>query len=448
MGGAPFPDGSFLLGGKQGVMTDEKINLGIFPGVAIISRGLIRLFQKSPPGETIEAPGNETQRNEKMSRNWKIFFSLDFEDRFAVSFLKLFLFWNPILTLLVSFLLGNRTVSSILFRWGWSFFEASLVGLFGMAMTKVFLTVEKFWALHAQRNIPRHGTGWFLLLLAFVAPAGLYLDFHIKLALINWYYAGDPIPVEFHWQYYGTEVFWVWTLLLLCFLFMSWQDLKDAARSSKLRTEELEKERLQALLTKLKDQMNPHFLFNTLNTVASLIHDDPAKAEKVVVRLSALYQGVLASSEKSYHPLAKELGFCKDYLEIEQVRFGSRLKAKIKPARGLDAGKIFVPVLLLQPLVENAVKHGLSSRASGGNLTVGAELKKENLELWVEDDGVGFGNSNYSGSGTALENCRKRLDLSFGKEGRLEIARREGGGTRVLMTLPLLTTDPSVKEEK
>jgi LytS/YehU family sensor histidine kinase len=206
----------------------------------------------------------------------------------------------------------------------------------------------------------------------------------------------------------------------------------------------LEKERLQALLTKLKDQMNPHFLFNTLNTVASLIHDDPVKAEKVVLKLSTLFQGLLEASRKGTHSLEKELEFCRDYLEIEQARFGKRLRVEFEKVRGIDPDKILVPVLLLQPLVENAIKHGLSSRASGGNLWIGAKKKNGHLELWVEDDGVGFGKSPYAGSGTALENCRKRLELGFGRAGQMEIMPREGGGTRVILALPLLgigTTD-------
>ncbi len=383
-----------------------------------------------------------------MNQVWKKIFALDFEEKFTASFLKLLLFWNPLWTLLVSFVLGNHTFSSMLFRWGWSFFEATLVGLFGMAMVRLFRMAERAWALRFHKNLPRHGTGWHLLFLAFVAPAGLYLALHVMVAFINFFYAGDPIPVEFHWRFVGVEVFWVWALLLVCFLFMSWQDLRDAARWSQIRLEEMEKERLQALLTKLKDQMNPHFLFNTLNTVASLIHDDPAKAEKIVIKLSTLFQGVLAASRKSFHSLATELDFCRDYLEIEQVRFGKRLGVRFKTQKGLDQDKTFVPVLLLQPLVENAVKHGLSSRATGGNLLIGSELKEGRLELWVEDDGVGFGNSNYAGSGSALENCRKRLELGFGKDGSLKVESRSGGGSKVRLILPHLSVDPSLKEEK
>jgi two-component system LytT family sensor kinase len=97
--------------------------------------------------------------------------------------------------------------------------------------------------------------------------------------------------------------------------------------------------------------------------------------------------------------------------------------------------------------VENAVKHGLASRAKGGNLWVGAGRQNGSLRLWVEDDGVGFGNSPYAGNGTALENCRRRLALSFGAEGRVEITAREKGGTKVLLTLPWTGPGSIPKEE-
>jgi LytS/YehU family sensor histidine kinase len=95
-----------------------------------------------------------------------------------------------------------------------------------------------------------------------------------------------------------------------------------------------------------------------------------------------------------------------------------------------------VPVLLLQPIVENAVKHGLSSLASGGKVWIKVLLREETVEMMVEDNGVGFGKSPYSGSGTALGNCRKRLDLAYGPQGNLAIREREGGGTQIIMRLP------------
>jgi LytS/YehU family sensor histidine kinase len=193
--------------------------------------------------------------------------------------------------------------------------------------------------------------------------------------------------------------------------------------------------------------MNPHFLFNTLNTVASLIPEDPSKAEQVVVKLSSLFQAVLEATRKTNHSLKKELEFCRDYLDIEKSRFGARLVSRVKIEKNVDVEKLVVPVLILQPLVENAVKHGISSRAEGGHVWIGAMIHNGQLLLSVEDDGVGFGNSPYAGSGTALENCRKRLELEFGIEGTLEITSGKKGGTRMIIGLPLKKINASFEKE-
>jgi hypothetical protein len=394
----------------------------------------------------------------RMAPAWKKFLFLDFEKSFLSSNAKLLLVLNPLWTLIVTLVLENHSITaissnwnwgffkailaSVLFRWTWNLTEATIVCLWGMGVIRIYLWMEKIWPLGKFQGPPRHGTGWYLLFLAFLAPPGLFLALRLMVLGINFLYAGDPMALTVPWQYYGTEIFWVWALLLVCFLFKSWQDLRDSAQQSQLRSEELEKERLQALLTKLKDQMNPHFLFNTLNTVASLIPADPAKAEQVIVKLSTLYQGVLTATRKTNHPLEKELEFCGNYLDIERTRFGRRLEASIEIEKGLDPARVQVPVLLLQPLVENSVKHGLSSRASGGHIWIKGRLNGGRVELSVEDDGVGFGNSPYSGSGTALENCRKRLELGFGTEGRMEILPRDGGGTVIRLTLPVLAAEP------
>ncbi|HET9870723.1 MAG TPA: histidine kinase [bacterium] len=375
-----------------------------------------------------------------MPLGWKQFLGLDFAKAYGRSFLKLLLVYNPLWTLGVSVLSGERSPASILFRWGWDLLEASLVCLMGMGVIRAALIVERRWADWSGRDRPKHGMGWYLLFLAFLVPPGLVAALHLMVGLINWLYVGPAIEPRFQWAYYGKEIFGAWLLLLTGFFFLSWQDLRDAVAQGQLKAEEMEKEKLQALLTKLKDQMNPHFLFNTLNTVAALIPEDPVQAERVVVKLSGLFQAVLAASRKTVHPLSEELEFCRDYLEIEKARFGPRLRVDVEaPDQALS---VPVPVLILQPLVENAVKHGLSSRAQGGRVWIGARLEGGSLRLWVEDDGVGFGRSTLTGSGSALENCRKRLELGYGGAARMEIGPRDPSGTRVEMTLPAAAGEP------
>ncbi len=381
----------------------------------------------------------DTMPGENVNRAWDRFFSLDFEARFIRSSLRLLGVWNPLWTLLASLFWGEWDTASLPFRWAWGLMEATIASLVALLVMVLFRWADQrgWW-----KRIPflgRPGGGKYLVLMAVLVPPGIVLSLHGMVGFINLVFPGDPMTAQFHWDYYGKGVFGGWLLLLEFFIFKSWQDTRDEVRLSQIKARELEKERLQALLNQLKDQMNPHFLFNTLNTVAALIPENPSKAEQVVVKLSTLLQGILASTRRTHHALAKEIEFCADYLEIEQVRFGSRLNwhSTLDPA--LDLQKVEIPVLLLQPIVENAVKHGLSSLSSGGTVWIHARRREEWVELVVEDDGVGFGKSPYAGSGTALANCRKRLELAYDAQGGLEILERQGGGTQIIMRFPAVS---------
>ena len=221
------------------------------------------------------------------------------------------------------------------------------------------------------------------------------------------------------------------------FLHRSRVDATEAARESEERARDLDNRRLEAQLAALTAEMNPHLLFNALNTVASLIHRDPDRAEEVVIQLSALYRGVLRASGAASHSLADELRLCEAYLHVERARFGDRLDVRVDVDAALDTGAVKVPVLLLQPFVENAVKHGLSARTRGGVLWLAVQGEGQRVRATIEDDGVGLGGSPEQGAGRAVANCEERLRLTFGGEARLEISAREGGGTRVVITVPL-----------
>lgn len=419
-------------------MASVKFDRPASAGLAIISTGARLLPGTGGVGVPGQPLGRTNDRTGfRMNLLWKKIFFLDFERSFLRSNLKLLFILNPLWTLLVAVIMGHQSWETVDSRWRLGLYEATVITLLAMALTSLYLLVERWWFARGAAVAPRHGTGWYLFFLALVVPPGIYLAFYAMVFVINAHYqVGEPIPFQVPWKYFETEIFWGWLLLLGVFAFKSWLDLRETAQHNLLRAEELEKERLRALLTKLQDQMNPHFLFNTLNTVAALIPQDPTKAEKVVVKLSSLLQGLLAATRKTRHSLKKELEFCRDYLEIEQARFGSRLKVQVKVEKGLDPARAMVPVMILQPMIENAIKHGLSSRASGGRLWVLCRPNDGKVEIRVEDDGVGFGKSPYSGSGTALENCRKRLELEFGSDGRLEIGPREKVGTRVLLSFP------------
>jgi sensor histidine kinase YesM len=200
------------------------------------------------------------------------------------------------------------------------------------------------------------------------------------------------------------------------------------AVKEELRTRQLEDERArqlvtQARLSSLESRIHPHFLFNTLNSITSLIREDPRKAERTVERLAALLRYSLDHHARGLVPLQQELHVVEDYLEIERTRFGERLRFHIDvppDLHGLD-----VPPLALQTLVENSIKHAIAPNRQGGELAVAARLHSGCLMLEVSDDGPGFERSSLQ-QGHGLENLQERLTALFDAEGRMEIARRDG----------------------
>ena len=224
---------------------------------------------------------------------------------------------------------------------------------------------------------------------------------------------------------------------IVMFVILTYGRLRARARLVELRAERAQREALRAQLEALQARTNPHFLYNSLNTVASLIEDDPGRAERVLERLASLFRYALEGSSKSQVPLADELAAIRGYLEIETLRFGERLVSRLDVEPGLES--VPVPPLVLQPLVENAVLHGVASRLGGGTVTVRAERENGSLVLCVEDDGPGPGGSTHQGSRTSLTDLQSRLSLVYGDAARLEAGRAtDSGGYRVRLVIPLL----------
>jgi two-component system LytT family sensor kinase len=201
----------------------------------------------------------------------------------------------------------------------------------------------------------------------------------------------------------------------------------------------LREAKLQQLLTEselraLRAQINPHFLFNTLNTIAALISDAPEKAEQITERLAEVFRYALTRTNRKLIPLAEEFAFLKTYLEIEQARFGERLRVELNFDPTLAAAPI--PSLLLQPLVENAIKHGLAAKPEGGTVRVAAVEADAQLQLIVEDDGNGWSNSSSNSHHIGLQNVTERLQMLYGERAQLAIHSAPGHGTRITITLP------------
>ena len=207
----------------------------------------------------------------------------------------------------------------------------------------------------------------------------------------------------------------------------------------------------EAGLRALRAQINPHFLFNSLNSIANLIVANPGQAETMTLRLARVFRHVLANSSRPLIPLREEIEFLRTYLQIEEARFGSRLAVNIEVDPAIDMERI--PTLILQPIVENALKHGLGPKPGQGHLWIAAEVHGNRMRLRVEDDGVGSvsasrqdgnwrgfapsGNGNHAGSsGVGLENIAQRLNALYQDQGEMILEARDAGGTRVTILLP------------
>jgi two-component system LytT family sensor kinase len=214
----------------------------------------------------------------------------------------------------------------------------------------------------------------------------------------------------------------------------------NARNETKLETQArlLGEARLQALTS----QINPHFLFNTLNSVSSLIRTNPEQARAVVYKLSNILRKLLRKSE-SFSPLRDELAFIEDYMAIEMVRFGDKLRfVKEVDPETLDR---LAPSMILQPLVENSIKHGLAGKVEGGMVRIGSRLAGGRLILLVEDDGAGIPEARLATlleQGIGVSNVNERLKVLFGNDYRMTIDSRPGGGTRTEIEVPELAPAP------
>jgi len=206
----------------------------------------------------------------------------------------------------------------------------------------------------------------------------------------------------------------------------------------------LESNLTQARLKSLQAQLQPHFLFNTLNAIATLLRRDPRAAEATLMSLSDLLRLALSRSDQQEICLSEELRFLEKYIEIQQTRFGGRFRYHQEIAA--ETLSCLVPTLLLQPLVENAIRHGLEPSPDGGTVRVAARRSDAKLLLEVEDNGVGLKESEpnaKSGGGIGLSNLRGRLEALYGERQRMEIMSRAEAGVVVRIEMPWHTAPSS-----
>jgi two-component system, LytTR family, sensor kinase len=303
-------------------------------------------------------------------------------------------------------------------------------GLVGLAIVKLSdrRPIESFaprawrtWGLHLAVSLGAAALGLFIAYL-------LNLAFYAREFRLSAPGAGlfSHLP-SFYRNYFHTNLLFMWALLGA----LHGHRIYRKFRSREIETARLEARFAEARNQALQMQLQPHFLFNTLNSVSSLVHSDPEGADRMIGRLGDFLRMTLEASPDQVVPLRRELAFIEAYLAIERIRFGDRLLVRMEVPPDLMGAR--VPAFLLQPLVENALKHGLSGRAQGGTLTVRARRDSEWLILEVQDDGEGF---TPGREGVGLSNVRARLGLLFKDRHHLDLLGAPGRGTLVSLRLP------------
>ncbi|MGD0680786.1 MAG: histidine kinase [Terracidiphilus sp.] len=278
-----------------------------------------------------------------------------------------------------------------------------------------------------RRNLPQPGMDRQILMLVLIAAAEMIRDWiayefpHRLFALLAS-------------QWWLQALVWLSAPIVVGIALKVWNALRI-----EMKLEEQKRLLLEARLDALQRQINPHFLFNTLNSIASLVRKKPELAREMIVKLGNILRALLKEHD-SYVPLSEELKFTDDYLDIEVVRFGAgklRVEKEIDP-RTLG---VLVPSILLQPLIENSIKHGLEPRINGGTVTLRSRLEGDRVRIEVADDGVGMANRpasalNRSGGGIGMKNVQERLEVLYGNEAQFSVVSNPGRGTLISIEIP------------
>ncbi|MDO8285641.1 MAG: sensor histidine kinase [Rhodoferax sp.] len=246
----------------------------------------------------------------------------------------------------------------------------------------------------------------------------------------------------------------MWFILLSAILKITYKgkvqaEAKAAQATEVAESESLKRQVVEARMAAMQAQVEPHFLFNTLASIDHLIETDPQRASIMQKNLIALLRASMPTmreaNAQATRDLGKELAMIRPYLEILKVRMEERLQTDVRVSDGLLSAEF--PPMMLQSLVENAIKHGLEPKAEGGTLTVSAEIVHGKLAVTVADTGLGFGKADTAGTGIGLSNIRERLALLYGGKASLVVKETPGGGTSVTITIPYVArTAPEQSE--
>jgi two-component system LytT family sensor kinase len=315
----------------------------------------------------------------------------------------------------------------------------TLVGLVAGMLRNAAADKEDIWAFTpfldlslyrwVRRNVPRPRMDWQTLFFLFILAT--------QLARTE---LGRALPRQFFYIPAPT-----WTTLLAIYattvacVAIPLKIWNNTRIEMKLQVQE--RLLLQARMEALQSQINPHFLFNTLNSIASLVRFDPDMARVLIVKLASILRRLQRKGDAFVH-LRDEVEFIDDYLDIEVVRFG---RDKLRVVKELDPATLdmIVPTMVLQPLVENSIKHGLSPRIEGGSIVLRSRLAEGFLVVEVQDNGVGMPLAGGSaivepGSGIGMSNVAERLKVLYGDAATMTISSADGQGTQVVLRVPVL----------
>lgn len=302
-----------------------------------------------------------------------------------------------------------------------------------MLLTPVVLNIARRFPLtkaNLRKTIPIH-------LGASIGIALLHKFVH-TLAIVL--YRMQTESFAFSWDYqfgalisyfdYGIPLYWI--LILLNYAFEYYGRYKE----TELKAAQLETQLAQAQLQSLKMQLQPHFLFNTLNAISVLIRKEPDLARKTLGRLSGLLRSSLENVGVQHVTLREELDFVGRYLQIEQTRFGDRLLVVWNIDD--DVQDAAVPTMILQPLVENAIKHGIAKQRGEARIEVCAERENDLLKMSIQDNGIGLGRNGTLREGVGLASTRARLRELYGERQSFVLSARNGRGTEATVRIPFI----------
>ncbi len=313
--------------------------------------------------------------------------------------------------------------------------------LWGLVSPLIFRLAKRYELLkHLPRNLLIHlvlSAVLSFLVLSTAAVVFWYVGFpNLKFTPTLWdMYRGTALSAF----YFHTSLTIYWTTLIVAHASQYYRGLKEG----ETKAAQLETQLAQAQLRALEMQIHPHFLFNTLNSIAALLHQDVEAADRMIARLGDFLRLTLKRSNDQIINFAEELEFLKCYLDIERTRFHDRLVVEVEVEP--EALEVRVPNLILQPIVENAIRHGIARQTNSGRISIRAYTRQERLVMQIEDNGPGLrpNGGPTSTSGIGLSNTRARLKQFYGDDYQIEVANAAGQGVIVTLDIPAANNTPN-----